>query len=109
MARAPGLTLTCSTESRPNELASGGPHAVISFFAFSVAAGSCQTQAFGFPEANLGEVLLAFPESLDLGAGMYMRPTVVAHPGEGVLEICNRTGGQVDIPFGTFFQLRLIG
>ena len=53
--------------------------------------------------------LIPFPESADLGTGVYLRPTVVAHPGEGILEICNATGVQVDIPFGTFFQLRLIG
>jgi hypothetical protein len=91
------------------ELASGGPHGVISFFEFSVPANACQTKVFADEFANLGEVLLAFPESSDLGAGVYMRPTVVAHPGEGVLEICNSTGSSVTIPFGTFFQLRLIG
>jgi hypothetical protein len=93
------------------ELASGAPQGccVISFFEFSVGANACQTQAFGFDEANLGEVLIAFPESSDLGAGVYMRPTVVAHPGQGILEICNSTGSSVTIPFGTFFQLRLIG
>ena len=92
-----------------NELASGGPHGVVSFFAFSIAADACHTEAFSMDTADLGEVLLAFPESLDLGSGVYMQPTVVAHPGQGVLEICNSTGSSVDIPFGTFFQLRLIG
>jgi hypothetical protein len=102
------LQLAGGTVGR-NELASGGPHGSISFFEFSIAAGACHTRAFGFPHANLGEVLLTFPESADLGDGVYMRPTVVAHPGQGVLEICNSTGSSVDIPFGTFFQIRLIG
>ena len=60
-------------------------------------------------EAGLGEILIPFPESADLGAGVYMRPTVVAHPGEVTMEICNGTGSAATIPFGTFFQLRLVG
>ena len=60
-------------------------------------------------QANLGEIYIAFPESADLGAGVYMRPTVVAHPGEVVLEFCNTNNSAVTIPFGTFFQSRLIG
>jgi len=91
------------------ELMSGGPLGVVSFFEFSVPANGCTTKSFGHDSANLGEVLIAQPESSDLGAGVYMRPTVVAHPGEGVLEICNSTGSSVTIPFGTFFDLRLIG
>jgi hypothetical protein len=91
-----------------SELASGGLPGVISFFEFSVPANGCQTKVFGDSEANLGEILIAYPESSDLGPGVYMRPTVVAHPGEGVLEICNGTGAPVTIPFGTFFQLRLV-
>jgi len=92
-----------------DELRSGGPLGVISFFEFSVPANGCQTKVFGDDQADLGEVLLAQPESSDLGAGVFMRPTVVSHPGEGVLEICNTTGSPVTIPFGTFFDLRLIG
>jgi len=46
---------------------------------------------------------IAFPESADLGAGVYLRPTVVGHPGEGILEICNRTAvGDLKLP--GFFQ-----
>ncbi|MGH2630801.1 MAG: hypothetical protein ACRDHI_09625 [Actinomycetota bacterium] len=93
------------------ELASGaGPGCcVISFAEFTVPANSCHTRAISFPEANLGEIFLTFPESADLGAGVYMRPTVVAHPGEALIETCNSTGSPVQIPFGTFFQLRLVG
>ena len=79
-----------------------------SFFEFSVPANDCHIKVFDFDDANLGEVLITFPESQDLGAGVYMRPTVVAHPGEGALEICNSTESDVTIPFGTFFRLRLI-
>jgi hypothetical protein len=97
-----------------SELASGaGPGCcVTSFFEFSVPANACTTKAIsGWPNADpdLGEILIAFPESADLGAGVYLRPTVVAHPDEAILEICNSTGSSVTIPFGTFFQLRLIG
>ena len=79
-----------------------------SFFEFSVPANDCHIKVFEFDNANLGEVLITFPESQDLGAGVYMRPTVVAHPGEGSLEICNSTGSDVVISFGTFFRHRLI-
>lgn len=60
-------------------------------------------------EADLGEIFLAFPESADLGSGVYLRPTIVAHPGQVIFEICNATGTAVTIPLGTFFQTRLIG
>lgn len=92
------------------ELHSGSPHGccVISFFEFTVPANSCHTRAVEDPEANLGEIVLVFPESADLGAGVYMRPTVVAHPGEIIIETCNSTGSDVVIPFGTFFNIRLI-
>ena len=91
-----------------SELASGGPLGVISFFEFSVPANACQAKVFADENADLGEILIAVPESADLGDGVYMRPTVVAHPGQGVLEICNSTGSPVTIPFGTFFDLRLV-
>ena len=92
-----------------DQLRSGGLLGVISFFEFSVPANGCTDKVFGDDQADLGEVLLAQPESADLGAGMYMRPTVIAHPGEAVMQICNTTGSNVTIPFGTFFDLRLIG
>jgi len=92
-----------------DELRSGGPLGDISFFEFSVPANDCVTKTFADDQADLGEVLLPQPESSDLGSGMYLRPTVVAHPGQAVLELCNSTGSAVTIPFGTFFDLRLIG
>lgn len=79
-----------------------------SFFEFTVPANACHTRAASFPEADLGEILLPYPESQDLGAGVYMRPTVVGHPGEIVIETCNSTGADIVIPFGTFFRFRLI-
>jgi hypothetical protein len=94
-----------------SELASGAPQGccVGSYFEFSVPANGCTDKVESFPEANLGEVLIAFPESADLGSGVYIRPTVVAHPGQVVFQICNSTGSPVTIPFGTFFDFRLIG
>ena len=89
------------------ELASGGPFGSYNFGS-TVPAGGCVAQAVGWDQANLGEVLIALPESADLGAGIYMRPTVVSHPGQVVVEICNASGAPVDIPGTTFFQLRLI-
>ena len=89
------------------ELASGGPFGSYNFGS-TVPAGGCIQHAVGFDVASLGEVAVTFPESSDLGAGIYMRPTVVAHPGQIVIEICNASGSPVDIPGSTFFQIRLI-
>ena len=77
---------------------------------FSVPANGCTDKVYGPVDyADLGDIVIARPESADLGAGVFLRPTVVAHPGETVLEICNTTGSPVTIPFGTFFQYRVIG
>ena len=94
-----------------SELASGAPQGccVTSFFEFQVPANGCHTKILTFSEADLGEIYFAFPESEDLGTGVYLRPTLVAHPGEVTFEICNATGTAVTIPSGTFFQVRLIG
>ena len=94
-----------------NELASGAPQGccVGSFFEFTVPAHACDTKTLAHNQADLGEIFIAFPESADLGTGVYLRPTVVAHPGEVIFEICNNTASDVTIPFGTFFQNRLIG
>jgi hypothetical protein len=102
------LQLGTGTVGR-DQLRSGAPLGVVSDFAFPVPAGGCTTKVFSHDNADLGEVLLPQPESSDLGTGMYLRPTVVAHPGQIVLEICNSTAAEVTIPFGTFFTLRLIG
>jgi outer membrane murein-binding lipoprotein Lpp len=90
------------------ELASGGGNSVISFFGFSVPANACTLKVFSYSDADLGEVLIAYPEG-DLGDGIYVRPNVVGHPGQGIIEICNSTGSTVNIPDFPFFQLRLIG
>jgi hypothetical protein len=79
-----------------------------SFFEFTVPANTCHTRASSFPQAHLGEILIPYPESADLGSGIYMRPTIVAHHGEIVIETCNSTGADVVIPFGTFFRFKLI-
>jgi hypothetical protein len=79
-----------------------------SFFEFTVPANTCHIRASSFPEAHLGEILIPYPESADLGPGVYMRPTMVAHPGEIVIETCNSTGADVVIPLGTFFRFKLI-
>jgi hypothetical protein len=102
------LQLGTGTVGR-DQLRSGSGLGVVSDFEFSVPANGCSAKEWGHGQADLGEILLPQPESLDLGAGMYLRPTVVAHPGKIVLEICNSTGSAVTIPFGTFFTLRLIG
>jgi hypothetical protein len=81
---------------------------VFSDFEYSVPANGCHTKTLGLSEAKLGDIFIAFPESLDLGTGVYLRPTIVAHPGEIVFEICNTTGSPVTIPSGTFFRARLI-
>jgi hypothetical protein len=92
-----------------DQLRSGGLLSDISFFEFSVPANGCTDKVFSDSQADLGEILLPQPECADLGAGIYMRPTVIAHPGLDVMQICNTTGSDVTIPFGTFFDLRLIG
>jgi hypothetical protein len=81
---------------------------VFSDFEYSVPANGCHTKTLPLSDAKLGDVFIAFPESSDLGTGIYLRPTVVAHPGEIIFEICNTTGSPVTIPFGTFFTMRLI-
>ena len=94
-----------------SELASGAPQGccVLSDFEYSVPANGCTTKTYGHEFADLGEVWIPFPESKDIGTGVYLEPTVVAHPGEVILKICNSTNSAVTIPFGTFFQNRLIG
>lgn len=93
------------------ELASGAGQGccVISFFEFTVPADSCETKTVADSQADLGDIILTYPESASLGSGVYMSPTVVAQAGEIVLEWCNTTGSDVTIPFGTFFQIRFIG
>jgi hypothetical protein len=81
---------------------------VYSDFEYSVPANGCHTKTLSLDGAKLGDIFLAFPESADLGTGVYLRPTIVAHPGEIIFEICNTTGSSVTIPFGTFFKMRLI-
>jgi hypothetical protein len=81
---------------------------VFSDFEYSVPANGCHTKTLGLSGAKLGDIFIGFPESSDLGTGVYLRPTVVAHPGEIIFEICNTTGSPVTIPFGTFFKMRLI-
>jgi hypothetical protein len=102
------LQLGTGTVGR-DQLRSGSGQGTFSDFAFSVPANGCTIKRPTWEQADLGEVVLSQPESADLGAGIYMRPTVVAHPGETVLEICNATDSPVTIPFGTFFTTRLIG
>jgi hypothetical protein len=94
-----------------SELASGAQQGccVFSDFEYQVPANGCHIKLLAHDEANLGEIFLAYPESADLGSGVYLRPTLVAHPGQVIFEICNATGMAVTIPFGTFFQTRLIG
>ena len=91
------------------ELTSGGTLGSVSFFEFSVPAGGCTTKVFAVSDAGLGEILLAYPQSGNLGAGVYMTPTLVAQAGEVAMPICNTTGSAVTIPFGTFFEVRLVG
>jgi len=81
---------------------------VYSDFEYSVPANGCHTKTLALDSAKLGDIFIAFPESSDLGTGVYLRPTIVAHPGEIIFEICNTTGSSVTIPFGTFFKMRLI-
>jgi hypothetical protein len=92
------------------ELASGSGQGCCTYsdFAYQVPANACHTKILAFPDADLGEIFFAYPESADLGTGVYLRPTIVAHPGEIVFEICNATNAAVTIPFGTFFRFRLI-
>jgi hypothetical protein len=70
-----------------SELASGAPQGccVFSDFEYSIPANACHIKTFAHEFANLGEIFVAFPESSDLGTGVYVVPTVVAHPGEVVL------------------------
>jgi hypothetical protein len=80
---------------------------VTSFFEFEIPANGCHTKILGLEGVAVGEIYFAYPET-DLGTGVYLRPTIVAHPGEVIFEICNATGSGVKVPFGTFFLSRLI-
>jgi hypothetical protein len=90
------------------ELRSGGPFQSAGPFNFSMAAGACATQVFADSEANRGEIVLASPEQ-DFGAGVYVRPTVVGHGGEVVIETCNSTASTVNSPLNSFFDLTFVG
>jgi hypothetical protein len=81
---------------------------VTSFFGFEIPANGCHTKILGLEGVAVGEIYFAYPET-DLGTGVYLRPTIVAHPGEVIFEICNATGSAVEIPFGTSFWERLLG
>jgi hypothetical protein len=90
------------------ELRSGGPLKSAGPFNFSMAANACATLVFPDSDANRGEIILASPEQ-DLGAGIYVTPTVVGHGGEVVIQTCNSTASTVTSPLNTFFDLTFVG